>query len=47
MVANGDSRVKVPTRGSGVGVGEGLGTPKGSDSCVNRRGGGANPAWVE
>lgn len=45
MMANSDSRVKALTRGGGKR--RGWGPPKGSDSCVNRRGGGANSARVE
>ena len=41
-MANGDSRVKAPR-----GAEEGPGTPRGSDSRVNRRGGGVNSAGVE
>lgn len=40
---NGDSRVKA----RGGGAGEGPGTPRSSDSWVNRRGGGVNAAGVE
>lgn len=41
-MANGDSWVKAPR----VGAKEGPGTPRGSDSWVNRREGGVNSAGV-